>query len=82
MEKKFKPGDRVYHRNLKQYGTFIGYAWESNEECDVDFEMEDGDLEQKHVSVNWLELTDSIEPVIAANGKPIKYNKGLIDFTR
>lgn len=28
MEKKFKPGDRVYHKNLKQYGTFIGYAWE------------------------------------------------------
>ena len=43
MEKKFKHGDRVYHKNLKQYGFFIGYAWESEEECDVDFETEDGD---------------------------------------
>jgi len=56
MEGKFKHGDRVYHRNLKQYGIFIGYAWESDEECDVDFEIEDGEMEQKHVSVNWLEL--------------------------
>lgn len=56
MESKFKPGDRVYHRNLKQYGIFVGYAWESDEECDVDFEMEDGEIEQKHVSINWLEL--------------------------
>ena len=56
MEKKFKHGDRVYHRNLNQYGFFIGYAWESDEECDVDFETEDGEMEQKHVSVSWLEL--------------------------
>lgn len=56
MEKKFNPGDKVYHRNLKKYGTFIGYAWESKEECNVDFEIEDGAIEQKHVSVNWLEL--------------------------
>ena len=41
MEKKFKSGDRVYHRNLKQYGKFIGYAWESDDECDVEFEEED-----------------------------------------
>lgn len=55
MDKKFKHGDRVYHKNLKQYGFFIGYAWESEEECDVNFETEDGEIEQKHVSVNWLE---------------------------
>lgn len=35
---RFKPGDRVYHKNLKLYGTFIDYAWESDDECDVDFE--------------------------------------------
>ena len=58
MDKKFKHGDRVYHRNLKQYGFFIGYAWESEEECDVNFETEDGEMEQKHVSVNWLELAE------------------------
>ena len=82
MEKKFKPGDRVYHRNLKQYGTFVGYAWESEEECDVDFEMEDGEIEQKHVSASWLEPTDSIKPILVANGKPIKDVKGLIEFSR
>ena len=58
MEKKFKPGDRVYHRSLKEYGTFIGYAWESKEEFDVDFEMDDGEIEQKHVSVKWLDLVE------------------------
>ena len=36
---RFKLGDRVYHKNLKLYGTFIDYAWESDDECDVDFEM-------------------------------------------
>ena len=58
MEKKFKSGDRVYHSNLKQYGKFIGYAWESDDECDVEFEEEDGYVEQKHVSVNWLCFAD------------------------
>lgn len=29
---------------MKQYGTFIDYAWESEEECDVDFETEDGEM--------------------------------------
>ena len=82
MEKKFKPGDRVYHRNLKQYGKFISYAWESDDECDVEFEEEDGYVEQKHVSVSWLDLADSIEPVLSANGEPIKDRGSLIDFSR
>ena len=56
MKKKFKHGDRVYHKNLNQYGYFIDYAWESDEECDVNFETEDGRTEQKHVSLNMLEL--------------------------
>lgn len=56
MEKKFKHGDRVYHKNLKQYGFFIDYAWESDEECDVEFETDDGRLDQKHVSLNMLQL--------------------------
>lgn len=58
MSKAFKPGDRVYHKNLKLYGTFIDYAWESDDECDVDFEMEDGEIEQRHVSVSWLQLVE------------------------
>ncbi len=82
MEKKFKHGDRVYHKNLKQYGKFIDYAWESDDECDVEFEAEDGYVDQKHVSVNWLELADEIEPVIAANGEPIKDNISLLEFSR
>ena len=45
MKKKFKPGDRVYHGDLKQYRTFVDYAWESEEEYDVDFETEDGEME-------------------------------------
>ena len=58
---KFKPGDRVYHKNLKLYGTFIDYAWELDDECDVDFEMGDGEIEQRHVSVSWLILIESKE---------------------
>ena len=53
--KTFNPGDGVYHKNLKLYGTFVGYAWESDNECDVDFEMEDGEIEQRHVSVGWID---------------------------
>lgn len=26
MQKEFNYGDKVYHRNLKLYGTFVGYA--------------------------------------------------------
>lgn len=58
---RFKPGDRVYHKNLKLYGTFIDYAWEPDDECDVDFEMGDGEIEQRHVSVSWLILVKSKE---------------------
>ena len=47
-----------------------------------EFEEEDGYVEQKHVSVSWLDLADSIEPVLAANGEPIKDRGSLIDFSR
>ena len=57
----FKPGDRVYHKNLKLYGTFIDYAWESDDECDVDFEMENEENEQRHVSVSCLEKVDETD---------------------
>ena len=58
MSKTFKPGDKVYHKNLEQYGIFIEYAWESDEECDVDFEEEDGCMIQKHVSIDQLDLVE------------------------
>lgn len=55
--KPFKEGDRVYHRNLEQYGTFQGYSWNSDEECYVDFETEYG-IESRHVSVSWLDKVE------------------------
>ena len=57
---KFHYGDKVYHQNLKLYGMFLDYAWESDEECDVEFTMEDGEVEQRHVSINQLSLVDKI----------------------
>lgn len=48
----------------------------------MEFKAEDGYVEQKHVSVSWLELADKIAPVIAANGEPIKDNVSLIYFSR
>lgn len=56
--KIFQSGDRVYHKNLKLYGIFLEYAWESDDECDVDFEIEDGEIEQRHVSINQLVLVE------------------------
>ena len=71
---KFKVGDRVFHKNLRLFGTFVGYAWESNEEADVDFEMEDGYVEQRHVSINQLDKQPSDEEI----GKlRARYNSGI-----
>ena len=53
MKKRFKQGDKVYHRKLKEYGTFVDYAWNSDEECHVDFVM-NNTIDQQHVSVNCL----------------------------
>ena len=74
MKKKFKTGDRVYHRNLKLYGIFIGYAWESNEEADVDFEMKDGYVEQRRVSINQLDKHLSDKEIVKLI---VKYNSGI-----
>ena len=70
----FKPGDRVFHKILRLIGTFVGYAWESDEEADVDFEMGDGLIEQRHVSINQLQKQPSDEEI----GKLIaRYNSGI-----
>jgi hypothetical protein len=72
---EFKKGDRVFHKNLKLFGTFVDYAWETNEEADVDFEMEDGYIEQRHVSINQLQKCPSDKEI----GKRIaRYNSGRI----
>lgn len=73
---EFKKGDIVFHKNLRMVGTFVGYAWESKEEADVDFEMEDGYTEQRHVSINQLDKQPSDEEI----GKLItRYNSGIKD---
>ena len=70
----FRSGDRVFHKNLRLIGTFVGYAWESDEEADVDFEMGDGLIEQRHVSINQLQKQPSDEEI----GKLIaRYNSGI-----
>lgn len=51
---RFEFGDRVYHRNLKLYGTFLDYALESDDECDVAFEIENKEIVHRHVSVSCL----------------------------
>ena len=62
---EFKKGDRVFHKNLKLFGTFV----------DVDFEMEDGYIEQRHVSINQLQKRPSDKEI----GKRIaRYNSGRI----
>lgn len=72
---EFKLGDIVYHKNLRLVGTFIGYAWESDEEADVEFKMEDGCIEQRHVSVNQLEKQPSNKEI----GEILRrYNNGRI----
>ena len=38
---------------LKEYGTFVNYAWNSDEECHVDFVM-NNTIDQRQVSVNCL----------------------------
>lgn len=72
---EFKKGDKVFHKNLELFGTFVDYAWENpNEEADVDFEMEDGYVEQRHVSINQLDKQPSDEEI----GKLIaRYNSGI-----
>lgn len=62
---ELKKEDIVFHKNLRMVGTFVGYAWESKEEADVDFEMEDGYTEQRHVSVKQLEKKPDNEEIAA-----------------
>ncbi len=56
---KFKKGDKVFHKSLELTGTFLYYAWETAAEADVEFEMEDGYVEQRHVSVSQLQKCPS-----------------------
>ena len=77
---EFKPGDKVIHKNLKLLGTFVGYAWESEKEADVDFEMEAGYVEQRHVSVNQLKRCSSDKEMRTRDKNGVRINNGI--YTR
>lgn len=51
---KFKKGDIIYHKRLKQFGTFIKYNQLCDEECLVEFSDEDGYEDYRIVSVSQL----------------------------
>ena len=53
--KKFKQGDIVYHRHLKQYGKFIEYNRISDEEAYVEFTDQYGYSDVKCVTVAQLQ---------------------------
>ena len=55
---RYEVGDRVYHKNLELYGTFVEYDWTGNSECHVDFDNEDGFEDCRHVSTNQLILVE------------------------
>jgi len=53
---KFNPGDRVFHRNLKEYGTFVEYdKFSCNQDCYVRFDNEDDPDDVRCVSALWLD---------------------------
>lgn len=50
----FKMYDRVYHKNLKQYGAFDGYDDLDKDTCYVIFGAKDGYEDNRRVSINQL----------------------------
>lgn len=50
----FKEGDRVYHKHLNQFGTFVQYKKICDEECYVEFLDQDNYTECKCVSLSQL----------------------------
>ena len=61
---KFKSGDKVFHPSLYLTGTFVDYAWETATEANVEFEMKDGYIEPRHVSVSQLQKCSSGAEII------------------
>lgn len=52
---KFKTGDRVFHKGLELIGTFMEYAWNSDDEAIVRFDNRDDPDDCRHISVSQLE---------------------------
>lgn len=72
---EFKKGDRVFHKGLELIGTFMEYAWNSDEEAIVKFDNADNPDDCRHVSVNQLQKQPSNEEI----GERIaRYNSGKI----
>lgn len=72
---ELKKGDRVFHKGLELVGTFMEYAWNSDEEAIVKFDNADNPDDCRHISVNQLQKCPSNEE----NGKRIaRYNSGRI----
>lgn len=72
---EFKKGDRVFHKGLELIGTFMEYAWNSDEEAIVKFDNADNPDDCRHISVNQLQKCPSNEET----GKRIaRYNSGRI----
>jgi hypothetical protein len=72
---EFKKGDRVFHKGLELIGTFMEYAWNSDEEAIVKFDNADNSDDCRHVSVNQLQKQPSNEEI----GERIaRYNSGKI----
>lgn len=72
---ELKKGDRVFHKGLELIGTFMEYAWNSDEEAIVKFDNADNPDDCRHVSVNQLQKQPSNEEI----GERIaRYNSGKI----
>lgn len=76
---EFKKGDRVVHLGLKLVGTFMKYAWNSDEEAIVKFDNEDNPDDCRHISVNQLIMERYIECPVC--GKSLTENSVVVAKT-
>ena len=51
-------GDRVYHKNLKRYGTYVEDDWASDDSCFIKFDSEDNYDDILCVSKNLLQIVE------------------------
>lgn len=70
---ELKKGDRVFHKGLELVGTFMEYAWNSDEEAIVKFDNADNPDDCRHISVNQLQKCPSNEEIVE---RIARYNNG------
>lgn len=58
MKNKFKIGDKVFHKNLEEYGVFESYNNYDDDSCFVTFYSDGYYPSCKCVSLNQLSKTD------------------------